>query len=168
MGDKLRKTFQQNKNDEITRFLRKVGELTLRGLESEIRPNRTSKWAGQFWIGGKIWRYYHFWYQRSPWGNWGVEYAVNLWQEDEGNSWSAKIEFLHNLKGLQEKLTDVTIDTEQYPNPSGTRNGIAVTVRSDALDDDFADRLAQMTRRFIEQITPIVDTLEDENNEEEA
>ena len=168
LGDKLRRTFRQNQNDEITRFLRRVSELTLRGLEDEIRPNRTSRWAGQFWVGDKIWRYYHFWYQRNPWGNWGVEYGVNLWKEDEENAWSAKIEFMHNLKGLQEKLTDVSLDPEQYPNPSGTRNGIAVKVRSDALDDDFADRLAQMTRRFIEQITPIVDTLEDENNEEEA
>ena len=168
LGDKLRRTIRQNKNDDITRFLKKVGDLTLRGLGYEIRPNRTSRWAGQFWVGGKIWRYYHFWYQRNPWGNWGVEYGVNLWKEDEENAWSAKIEFMHNLKGLQEKLTDVTLDPEQYPNPSGTRNGIAVKVRSDALDDDFADRLAQMTRRFIEQITPIVDTLEDENNEEEA
>ena len=168
LGDKLRRTIQQNKNDEITRFLKKVSELTLRGLEGEIRPNRTSRWAGQFWVGGKIWRYYHFWYQRNPWGNWGVDYAVNLWQEDEENAWGAKVEFLHNLKGLQEKLTDVSLDPEQYLNPVGTRNGIAVYARSSALDDDFADRIAQMTRRFIEQITPIVDGFEEENNEEEA
>ena len=83
LGDKLRRTIQQNRNDEITRFLRKVSELTLQGLKGEIRPNRTSRWAGQFWVGGKIWRYYHFWYQRNPWGNWSMDYAVNLWQEDE-------------------------------------------------------------------------------------
>ena len=168
LGDKLRRTIRQNQNDEITRFLKKVGELTLQGLEGEIRPNRTSRWAGQFWVGGKIWRYYHFWYQRNPWGNWNVEYAVNLWQEDEENTWSAKIEFMHYLKGLQDKLTDVSLDPEQYPNPSGTRNGIAVKVIGSALDDDFANRIAQMTRRFIEQITPIVDRFEEENNEEEA
>ena len=168
LGDKLRRTIRQNQNDEITRFLKKVGDLTLQGLEGEIRPNRTSRWAGQFWVGGKIWRYYHFWYKRNPWGNWNVDYGVNLWQEDEENTWSAKIEFMHYIKGLQEKLTDVSLDSEQYPNPSGTRNGIAVKVRGSALDDDFANRIAQMTRRFIEQITPIVDGFEEENNEEEA
>ena len=168
LGDKSRRTIQQNKNDEITRFLKKVSELTLQGLEEEIRPNRTSRWAGQYWVGGKIWRHYHFWYQRNPWGNRSVDYAVNLWQEDEENAWGAKVEFLHNLKGLQEKLTDVSLDPEPYLNPVGTRNGIAVNARSSALDDDFADRIAQMTRRFIEQITPIVDGFEEENNEEEA
>ena len=167
-GDKLRRTFQQNKNDEITRFLKKVSELTLQGLEDEIRPNRTSKWAGRIWVEGKIWRYYHFWYRHAPWGNWRVDYGVNLWQEDEENGWGAKVEFMHNLKGLQEKLNDVSLDPEQYLDPSGTRNGIAVKVRSGALDDDFADRIAQMTRRFIEQITPIVVAFEEENNEEEA
>ena len=168
LGDKLRRTIRRNQNDEITRFLRKVGELTLQGLEGEIRPNRTSRWAGQIWVGDKIWRYYHFWYQRNPWGNWNVEYAVNLWREDEENGWGAKVEFMHYLKGLQEKLTDVSVDPEQYPNPSGTRNGIAVTVRSDALDNDFANRLAEVLRRFIEKITPIVEAFEEEKNEEET
>ena len=158
-------TIRQNRNDEITRFLKKVGDLTFQGLKDEIRPNKTSRWAGQFWVGGKIWRYYHFWYQRKPWGNWSVFYGVNLWQEDEENGWGAKVEFVHNLKDLQEKLTDVSLDPEQYLDHSGN---IAVRIRSDALDDEFAERLAQLTRRFIEQITPIVYAFEEENNEEDV
>ncbi len=167
LGDKLRKTFQQNKNDEITRFLRKVSELTLRGLENEIRPSKTSKWAGRlFRPGGVVWRYYHFWYQRSPWGNWRLDYRVNLWQGDEENTWGANVEFRHNLNDLQDRLTDVSLGSEQRLETSD--DGITVQVGSGVLNDDFADRIAQMTRRFIEQITPIVDAFEDENNEEEA
>ena len=41
-------------------------------------------------------------------------------------------------------------------------------MRTDTLNDDFASRIAEMLRQFIETITPIVDNLEDENNEEEA
>ena len=165
LGDKLRRTFQQNRNDDITRFLRKVSELTLQGLEGEIRPNRTSRWAGRIWVEGKIWRYYHFWYRRPPWRNWSVDYEVNLWQEDEENAWSAKVEFKHNLKGLQDKLTDVSVDQEQYLDHNGS---IAVRIRSDALDDDFAKRIAEVLSRFIEQITPIVEAFEEEKNEEET
>ncbi len=165
-GDKLSKTFQQNKNDEVTRFLKKVSELTLQGLEDEIRPNRTSRWAGQTWMGGKIWRYYHFWYQRNPWGNWGVDYRVNLWQEAEENAWSGNVEFRHNLKGLQDKLTSVTLDPSQHFEPNDI--GLTVEVGSGTLNDDFANRIAQITRSFIEQITPIVDALEYENNEEKV
>ena len=166
-GSKLHKTFQQNRNDEITRFLKKVSELALRGLEGEIRPNRTSRWAGQIWAEGKIWRYYHFWYRRNPWGNWRVDYRVNLWQEDEKNTWGGNVEFRHNLKGLQAKLTNVSLDPEQSLELRG-EEGVRVQIRSSALDDEFADRIAQMTRRFIVQITPIVDEFEEENNVEEA
>ena len=167
LGEKLRKTFQQNKNDEVTRFLKRAGELTLQGLADEIRPNKTSRWAGRInWPGGEIWRYYHFWYLHNPWGNWRVDYRVNIWPLDGKDAWGANVEFRHNLKGLQEKLTDVSLDPEQRFEPGG--NGITAQIGSGALNDDLANRIAQMSRRFIEKITPIVDNLEDENNEEEA
>ena len=46
--------------------------------------------------------------------------------------------------------------------------GIYVRMGGDTLNDDFAGRIAEMLRHFIQKITPIVDNLEDENNEEEA
>ena len=46
--------------------------------------------------------------------------------------------------------------------------GIYVRMGSDTLNDNFAGRIAEMLRQFIEKITPVVDNLEDENNEEEA
>ena len=36
---------------------------------------------------------------------------------------------------------------------------------SDTLNDDFANKIAGMLRQFIEQITPIVDDLENEADE---
>ena len=46
--------------------------------------------------------------------------------------------------------------------------GVYVQMRNGSLNDNFAGRTADMLRQFIEIITPIVDSLEDENNEEEA
>ena len=170
LGEKLRKTFLQNKNDEVTHFLRKVGHLTLQGLPDGIRPNKTSRWAGRLtWPGGEVWRYYHFWYLHNPWGNWRVDYRVNIWKQDEEKTWGASVGFRHNLKGLQDKLVGVDLDPEQLLEPGNI--GITVQVGNGVLSDDkddFANRIAQMSRKFIETITPIVDNLEDENNEEEA
>ena len=43
-----------------------------------------------------------------------------------------------------------------------------MSMGNDTLNDKFAGRIAGMLRSFIEKITPIVDNLEDETNEEEA
>ena len=39
---------------------------------------------------------------------------------------------------------------------------------TDTLNDNFANRIAEILRQFIEQITPTVDNIEHESNEEEA
>lgn len=75
-GEKLRAAFQRNRNDEVTRFLRQASNQVVSALPDEIKPNRMSKWAGD--DGG--YRYYHFWYQHQPWGNWKLSYRVNLYQ----------------------------------------------------------------------------------------
>ena len=45
---------------------------------------------------------------------------------------------------------------------------IGVSRRGSALDDSFADTLAETLRRFIEVITPSIDDFENERNEEGA
>ena len=42
-----RRVSNRFKNDEVTRFMRKVRELTLAGLSAHLRPNRRSKHAGK-------------------------------------------------------------------------------------------------------------------------
>ena len=160
LGEKLRDTFKRNKNDEVTLFLRKVSQLVLQNLPPEIKPDKTSRWAGDT----SQFRYYHFWYLRKPWGNWRVDYRVNLWQQAEENAWAGNVEFRHNRKGLQDKLTDVSLHSEQRLEPNG--NGITVQLGSGTLNDEFANRIAAMTRKFIEQITPLVDDLDNESESE--
>ena len=55
-----------------------------------------------------------------------------------------------------------------HPEQQTDSNGITVGLGSDTLGDDFAERIAEMLRRFIEEITPIVDDLENEADEVEA
>lgn len=160
LGAKLRKAFAQNKNDEVTRFLRQVGEQVVNGLPDTIRPNKISRWAGV----GSDGRYYHFWYRRPPWGNWSLSYRINLYPQNGTDTWEATVEFSQLQKGLEERLSGLALHESQRIE-SGA---IKVALGADVLSSEFAERIAQMTRTFVEQITPIVDSFEDEGNEEDT
>ena len=160
LGEKLQATITPHSNDQITAFLRQVDELAVIALADEIMPDRKSRWAGKYYES----RYYHFWYTRAPWSNWGMSYRVNLWPQDDGSSYSANVEFIHNRKDLDKNLAGVSLHPEQKTDP----NGIKVDLGSDTLNDDFANKIAGMLRQFIEQITPIVDDPENEADEVEA
>ena len=156
----LQKAYDRNKDDEITHFLRGVGQRSLEGLPTEIKPDKKSKWGG----GWPTRRYYHFWYSRPLWSNWGISYRVNLFPRDDGSSYYANVEFIHNRKDLERNLAGVTLHPEQQTDP----DGIKVNLGSDTLNDAFSARIAEMLRRFIEEITPIVDDLENDADEVEA
>ena len=47
-------------------------------------------------------------------------------------------------------------------------DGIVVPLGTISLGGDFDDKIATILRRFIEEITPIVDDFENESNEEDA
>ena len=160
LGEKLQATFKLHSNDQVTTFLRQVDELVLHGLSDEIMPDRKSRWAGKYYDS----RYYHFWYTRPPWSNWGMSYRVNLWPQDDGSSYYANVEFIHNRQDLEKNLAGISLHPEQQTYS----NGITVDLGSDTLGDEFAKRIAEMLRRFIEEITPIVDDLENEADEVEA
>ena len=160
LGEKLQATFKLHSNDQITAFLRQVDDLAIFGLADEIMPDRKSRWAGKYYDS----RYYHFWYTRPPWSNWGMSYRVNLWPQDDGSSYLANVQFIHNLENLDKNLAGTSLHPEQQTDP----NGITVDLGSDTLGDDFAKRIAEMLGRFIEEITPIVDDLENEADDVEA
>ena len=145
----LKKAYERNKNDEVTHFARKVRDLAMNGLPDETRPDMWSRWAG-----GTHGRYYHLWYSRKSWGNWDMAYEVNLFPQDESNSWLAKVDFRHrNVPEMKANLAGVSLHDQQ----EFYKDGIGVVVERDTLNDDFASRIAEMLREFIKQITPIVD-----------
>ena len=155
----LRKTFQRNRSDEVTPFVKKVGQLTSQSLPVEVRPTRVGKWAA----GQPDFRYYNLWYTKSPWRNHLLCYRVTL-RPQETDTWLAIVRFKDERKLALPRLESVQI----HENQETDEEGIFVRIGSDTLNDNFAGRIADMLRQFIEKITPIVDNLEDETNEEEA
>lgn len=155
------------RSDEITRFLRRVADLAIDRLPDEIKPDRKSRWAGQY----AAFRYYHLWYSRPPWGYKATTYEIKLRRTSENDSvgWRADLVLWGRSSRLKEavrsKLTDPTIYDDQRWIAEGQ---LVVARHGDALDDAFADELAQTLAHFIQTVTPIVDDLEDEDNEEDA
>ena len=168
-GSKQAKTYARNRSDNISQFLRRVADLTIDSLPAEIKPDKRSRWAGQ----DSTWnfRYYHLWYSRPPWGNWATTYQIKLSRTSENGlaAWKADLGFWlwwsKVKEALRSRLTDLTI----YDDQLWIRDGeLLVSRHGDALDETFADTLAETLAQFITTITPIVDDLENESNEEDA
>ena len=126
------------------------------GLPEAIRPNKTSKWAGD----SSGFRYYHFWYSRPPWRNWGLSYRVNLHQETESDCWRAEFELRGYPGNAQKDFAGIDFPAERQIDS----NGITATVGTGQLNEEFAGRIAEVVRRFVEEITPIVDDLGNEDD----
>ena len=159
LGEKLSRTFARNINDEVTPFLRRVGDLAISGLPQEIRPDKRSRWG----VGQPTRRYYRLWYASPPWSRRGMYYRVNLYPQEESGKWQANVEFRHDQNGLATWLTDIIISDEQ----SIDDNGITVDIGCESLNEKFGDKIASTMRRFIEEITPVVNDFADADNEEE-
>ena len=156
---KLAETINTNRSHETTPFIKKVSELTLSGLPDAIRPDRTGRWAGN----DKGRRFFHIWYSRLPWGNWKVNYSIDLTPGGETGEWLAVVSFENHQKLALSELSGITIDSQREVVSEGIYT--SVTIGTDTLNDDFAGRIAEILREFITQITPIVD---DYGNEETA
>ncbi len=157
---KRRKTFERNKNDEVTQFLRKAGQLATDGLADEIRPDRTSQLGGVHRWGG---RYYRLWYEHPPWDNHGHSYQIDLHPQDGEGEWLANLYFGYR-DDIAELLEGVVVHSQQRFG----KNWIEVDVGPSALDDKFAGEIAEVIRSFIERITPIIDVLENETGNDES
>ena len=157
----LAETFARNRNDEVTRFLREVADRAINGLPDNIKPDKRSRWAG----GHSTWRYYHLWYSRPPWSNWGISFRVDLWRGNETDSWtSSSVSFRNSPNGLEERIRSLKLHDEQKLE----EDGIVVPLGTISLGGDFDDKIATILRRFIEEISPLVDDFENERNEEDA
>ena len=167
LGEKLSRAFEQGRNHETTPFLKRIGNLALDSLPVEIRPNRTSRWAG---AGQADSRYYHLWYSSPPWSNWGMSYRVNLYPQTEPGEWQARVEFHHDQNGLSEWLEE----NATYGHlPDGLmkeiyQDGIATNLGNDTLNDDFGGKIAAIVCKFVEEITPVVTVFVEEGNQEQV
>ena len=160
----LSETFARNSSDDVSQFLGKVADLTLRRLPDQLEPDKKSRWAGV----GDGYRYYHLWYSRPPWANWGMTYLVNLYpgSDESPTTREAHVGFAYwgrDIADLESRLEGLHVYDDQR-----VENREILVTRRGALDDSFANTLADTLRRFIEVVTPAVNDFENEGNEEDA
>ena len=157
----LAQTFARNRNDEVTRFLRELADRAIDGLPDNIKPDKRSRWGS----GYPTWRYYHLWYSRPPWSNWGTSFRIDLWRGNETDSWtSSSVSFRNSPNGLEERIRSLELHDEQKVE----EDGVVVPMGTVSLEGDSDDKIATILRHLIEEITPIVDDFENERNEEDA
>ena len=162
-----RKASSWYKSDDVTIFLKRVADLVRDGLEDDYKPNKRSMFAhdrGSF-------RRFHMWYSRPPWRNWGMAYMINLSNKTDGDLevWTANLGLKYSGSGIEsfeDRIAELRVYDDQWLNPPWGE--LLVTRHGNALDESFADVLAEAFRHFIEVATPAVDKIMDQINEEEA
>ena len=161
----LQKTYDRNQRDEVTRFLKRAADIALGALSQGNMPDKRSRWAGG-WAGGAYdHRYYRVWYSHAPWSNWGMSYRMNLYRRDgKSDLWKVNVEFGHFSGELGTRIASMKIHESQ----SIEDDRILVTHTSKDLDDAFSRQLGDTLRLFIEAITPVVNEVEADPNQEEA
>lgn len=169
-------------DDDVTRFLRGVGERVISSLQDdELKPDMKSGWAVSLGYG---YRSYNLWYSRPPWGNWHMSYRISLLRSNDevgAAPWHAQAGFTYRKdrnEGLEHWLEglrvhdDQTMRTDQVEDTDGRLveeyGVIEISRAGEALDEPFASALADILRRFVEVITPVVDDFENDRNEEGA
>ena len=150
----------RNQGDGVTEFLRRVAESANEGVRDELRPDKTSRWAG----GNGAWRYYHLWYQRPPWQNWNPAYRIEMYPEVKDypvqidEAWTAWVGFVPGPVSDQIDLNALAIHEDEKVLESG----IWVQFEACQLNDDLADRMAAVLAKFVNSITPLIDDLGNE------
>ena len=164
-AESLQRTYDRNRNDDVTRFLRSAADRALSLLAEEVRPDRRSRWAGG-WAGGAYdHRYYRVWYKRAPWSNWELSYGMNLYRLDhEPVTWKVNVIFGYFSGELGSRIAQLNVHEDQIVE----ENCVLVTLTGDVLNDPFTNTLAATLRQFVEVITPVVDKFQEESNQEEA
>ena len=183
-GTSTRKqTSERNRTDDITRFLRKVADITVTGLTNELQPDKRSRWAG----GGSRRRRFNLWYSQAPWRSGSFCYSIQLDTSNQSSDDSGPERFhafvsfqyltrgnyafltANEVKDLDGRLQELHIqDDQEFSAYRPIFNGIRVPHKGAALNDDFANILAGTLKRMIEVVTPVVDEFEAARNEEDA
>ena len=145
-----RQSFGLDKANEAEAFLERVRTLALGKLPHQLRPDRVGspRFRRRLCSRG-------FWYARSPWHRSNLRYSVQLRPQDP-DSWRASVLFFNN-GSLQ--LPELELSSRR------TDRGrvFSQEVNGGSLDDEFANSISETLVAVIEQVTPIVDGLQDES-----
>lgn len=163
------------KDDAITAFLKEVADEASEGLPDDLRPDKRSRWAGV----GEGHRYYHVWYARPPWENWGMSYQMMLSEEVEDPAVKVTLRFEcdrdylvgnqefseHDLKSLRDGLENLHIFSDQNVSEESRWIVSSVVYSGSGLDASLRSSLVSGLRGFIESVTPLVVQIENSRNE---
>ena len=138
-AENLSRTFARNSSDEVSEFfVRRVRQLVLDELASEVKPDINSRWAGD---DRGNYRYYKFWYKRPPWKNWGFSHSAKLFRGDEDNTeWNALVglDYWDANAELKRKIETIRVHEDQVHG----EDSISIAHTSSRLDDEFANAIA--------------------------
>lgn len=162
-------------DDEVSHFLREVGERVLGSVEDELGPDRLGWWADSLGYG---YRSYRLWYSSPPWSEWAMSYRIGLRRRDDDENadaapWQAYVGFTY-LKEQNERLewwlegTRIPVDHTTPTDLVEDQNGrvveeygvIEASLDGDNLDELFAATLTDTLTRLIEKITPAVEAFD--------
>ena len=145
------------RNDDITRFFRDVAARVVSSLPDHTKPDGYSNFARKYY---DRFRFYRLWYSRQPWGNDVMRYEVHLYppKDDEpSDTWRAHLGFRYKESTIRGLVDSGIADLQIYDDQIVESGWIYVSRRGSALDDSFADTLAETLCHFIKVITPSID-----------
>ena len=148
--------------DEVTDFLREVGERAIAMLTDALKPDEKSEYAD----GSGDRRSYSLWYSRPPWQGDGLSYTISLLPEtvdEDDASWLGYVGL--SYWAIEDKSLISEIEAlHVYDDQSIAMGNIDVSRRGDDLGEASANTLAETLRHFIEIVTPVVDASANERN----
>ena len=167
------------KNDDVAHFIQKIADWATDGLSYDIKPDRES--PSVFVHRQQGHRSYRLWYSRSPWEKWepwALSYEIGINPSGDTESCTdAFVAIKYHIPYLDRRLGDDAdtlisildnLDIREDKLHDREESRIRVDFGENELNDDFAKSLADTLRRFIEVVTPAVDTFMNERDEEDA
>ena len=172
LADRMRATKNRHSNDEITHFLRGVADLVREQLPEDLKPDKQSRAAGNGGGPRSGRRQYHLWYRNDPWGNWKLSYSTFLYDkiENDKHPWRAEVGLLYKdskIRDLEGRLKRLKVyDDQKFGGVDDKR--LFMLRMGKSLDEAFARELAETICRFIKVITPEINLIDEEDNEEDS
>ena len=164
-AERLKRTFQRNRSDEVSDFVRSIKQLVIQDLPAETCPEKTGKWAA----GWPDFRYFNYWYSRAPWANHHVCYFVHLRPEESNTEDSeARFDVVVGFRSSRKQDIRILDSVNVCEGQEFSQDRVFYNVGLDTLNDDFAQRVSKVLRKFINCITRKIKDSYDESDFAEA
>ena len=180
----LRRTQQERKaqeadvasrqDDQVTNFMHQVRRELLERLPAELKPQKSSRWAGRWYTT----RYFKFWYDRWPWRNHDFCFSAEL-ETDEGKPHNGEVHvrfyvYVTNIrnegfsegdvKGLRDLVDELGRELGMETRQLGASFLVGKWVLSDSLSQGGAasvsEAMAELIQEAMPRLQPVLESLE--------